>query len=395
MSWPMVKLESISEFIRNGASIKQDKAASGLPITRIETIAERKVNLEKCGYADIKDNEYKDYRLLAGDILISHINSEKHLGKCAIFEEDRTDVIHGMNLLCLRPIKEKISPRYLFHFLSSPAFLNLISSITKKSVNQASFTVTAFKLLEIPLPPLAEQKRIAAILDKAVGIRQKREQSIKLADDFLRSTFLEMFGDPVENPKGWDVKPLADQIVHANNGISRRRKEDSNEGDIVLRLQDVHYSGIAFGKELNRIKLVDKEKQIARVEHDDLLFIRVNGNPNYVGRTAVFKSYIEPVYHNDHLIRIKLGGKYNSDFLCYLINSLASRQIISKQIKTSAGQHTISQDGIVKLEFYRPPIEMQNKFVMIKNKVESSLYEKDEHEKFFLSIFNKIFDVTN
>ncbi|MCV5180015.1 restriction endonuclease, partial [Escherichia coli] len=87
------------------------------------------------------------------------------------------------------------------------------------------------------------------------------------------------------------------------NGISRRRKEDTNEGDIVLRLQDVHYSGIAFDKELNRIKLVDKEKQIARVEHDDLLFIRVNGNPNYVGRTAVFKSYIEPVYHNDHLIR--------------------------------------------------------------------------------------------
>lgn len=390
MSWPMVKLESISEFIRNGASIKQDKAASGLPITRIETIAERKVNLEKCGYADIKDNEYKDYRLLAGDILISHINSEKHLGKCAIFEEDRTDVIHGMNLLCLRPIKEKISPRYLFHILSSPAFLNLISSITKKSVNQASFTVTAFKLLEIPLPPLAEQKRIAAILDKAVGIRQKREQAIKLADDFLRATFLEMFGDPIENPKGWNVKPLADQIVHANNGISRRRKEDTNEGDIVLRLQDVHYSGIAFDKELNRIKLVDKEKQIARVEYDDLLFIRVNGNPNYVGRTAVFKSYIEPVYHNDHLIRIKLDNEYQSDFLCYLINSPFSRKLIAQQIKTSAGQHTISQDGILKLMFYRPPIELQEKFINIKNKIESIFYRKDKHEDLFASISNKL-----
>ncbi|MCZ7517360.1 restriction endonuclease subunit S [Escherichia albertii] len=390
MSWPMVKLESISEFIRNGASIKQDKAASGLPITRIETIAERKVNLEKCGYADIKDNEYKDYRLLAGDILISHINSEKHLGKCAIFEEDRTDVIHGMNLLCLRPIKEKISPRYLFHFLSSFAFLNLISSITKKSVNQASFTVTAFKLLEIPLPPLAEQKRIAAILDKADSIRQKREQAIKLADDFLRATFLEMFGDPVENPKGWNVKPLADQIVHANNGISRRRKEDTNEGDIVLRLQDVHYSGIAFDKELNRIKLVDKEKQIARVEYDDLLFIRVNGNPNYVGRTAVFKSYIEPVYHNDHLIRIKLDNEYQSDFLCYLINSPFSRKLIAQQIKTSAGQHTISQDGILKLMFYRPPIELQEKFINIKNKIESIFYRKDKHEDLFASISNKL-----
>ncbi|ECG4948132.1 restriction endonuclease subunit S [Salmonella enterica subsp. enterica serovar Llandoff] len=284
----------------------------------------------------------------------------------------------------------KLDLRYLFHTLSG-------IDLTKKTITTSIPGLNRDDLYDtlIKLPSFEEQKRIADILDKADGICQKREQAIKLADDFLRATFLEMFGDPVENPKGWDVKPLADQIVHANNGISRRRKEDSNEGDIVLRLQDVHYSGIAFGKELNRIKLVDKEKQIARVEHDDLLFIRVNGNPNYVGRTAVFKSYIEPVYHNDHLIRIKLGGKYNSDFLCYLINSLASRQIISKQIKTSAGQHTISQDGIVKLEFYRPPIEMQNKFAMIKNKVESSLYEKDEHEKFFLSIFNKIFDVTN
>lgn len=391
MSWPMVTLESISEFIRNGASIKQEKVVSGLPITRIETIAERKVNLRKCGYANIKDDEYKDYRLLAGDILISHINSEKHLGKCAIFEDDRNDIIHGMNLLCLRPIKDKILPKYLFHFLSSPVFLNLISSITKKSVNQASFTVTAFKSLEIPLPSLSEQKRIAAILDKADGIRQKRDQAIKLADVFLRATFLEMFGDPVENPKGWNVIPLADQIVHANNGISRRRKGDTNEGDIVLRLQDVHYSGIAFDKELNRIKLVDKEKQIARVEYDDLLFIRVNGNPNYVGRTAVFKSYIEPVYHNDHLIRIKLDNEYQSDFLCYLINSPFSRKLIAQQIKTSAGQHTISQDGILKLMFYRPPIELQEKFINIKNKIESIFYRKDKHEDLFASIFNKLF----
>lgn len=243
---------------------------------------------------------------------------------------------------------------------------------------------------EMPLPPLYEQERIVSVLDKSNRLRQKREQAIKLADDFLRATFLEMFGDPIENPKGWNVKPLADQIVHANNGISRRRKEDTNEGDIVLRLQDVHYSGIAFDKELNRIKLVDKEKQIARVEHDDLLFIRVNGNPNYVGRTVVFKSYIEPVYHNDHLIRIKLDNEYQSDFLCYLINSPFSRKLIAQQIKTSAGQHTISQDGILKLMFYRPPVELQEKFINIKNKIESIFYRKDKHEDLFASISNKL-----
>ncbi|MFL4266325.1 restriction endonuclease subunit S, partial [Escherichia coli] len=212
----------------------------------------------------------------------------------------------------IRPDTTIADMKYLYYFLKSK-----FSYFVENAVGGAQPNISQglIKSLEVPLPSLDEQKRIADILDKAAGVCQKREQAIKLADDFLRATFLEMFGDPIENPKGWNVKPLADQIVHANNGISRRRKEDTNEGDIVLRLQDVHYSGIAFDKELNRIKLVDKEKQIARVEHDDLLFIRVNGNPNYVGRTAVFKSYIEPVYHNDHLIRIKLDNEYQSDFL--------------------------------------------------------------------------------
>lgn len=197
MSWPMVTLESVSEFIRNGASIKQSKDAAGLPITRIETIADKTVNLDKCGYANVKSDEYRNYRLSFGDILISHINSEKHLAKCAIYEHQRDDIVHGMNLLCLRPKAEKVYPKYLFHYLSSPVFKSLIPSITKKSVNQASFTVTAFKTLQTPLPPLAEQKRIAAILDKADAIRRKRQQAIQLADDFLRSYLDSLFCKPL------------------------------------------------------------------------------------------------------------------------------------------------------------------------------------------------------
>ena len=68
---------------------------------------------------------------------------------------------------------------------------------------QPGVNSSKLKELEIPLPPLPEQKRIAAILDKAAAIRRKRQQAIQLADDFLRAVFLDMFGDPVTNPKGW------------------------------------------------------------------------------------------------------------------------------------------------------------------------------------------------
>ena len=99
MSWPEVELGDIALILRNGASIKQSEHAGGTPITRIETIANWEVNPAKCGYADVTENEYPNHLLETGDILISHINSTKHLGKCAIYEGNPGKLIHGMNLL--------------------------------------------------------------------------------------------------------------------------------------------------------------------------------------------------------------------------------------------------------------------------------------------------------
>lgn len=388
MSWPMVKLESISEFIRNGASIKQDKAASGLPITRIETIAERKVNLEKCGYADIKDNEYKDYRLLAGDILISHINSEKHLGKCAIFEEDRTDVIHGMNLLCLRPIKEKISPRYLFHILSSPAFLNLISSITKKSVNQASFTVTAFKLLEIPLPPLAEQKRIAAILDKAVGICQKREQAIKLADDFLRSTFLEIFGDPISNSKSWELKKLGDiadcQLgkmlsQKSKNGLSP--KKYLRNANIRWRKIDIH--------DLLEMDFNETEKSKFELRKGDLLVCE----GGEIGRCAIWNNQIADCYYQKALHRVRPNYRMvTSVYLQEYLYSMAKNNAFSEFVSEVTFSH-LTAEKLKNLLVPVPPLSLQEKFELIYKKFNELLNDKYNNDELsFILLSNSIND---
>lgn len=294
-------------------------------------------------------------------------------------------------LVPMKPDKKRLDRRFLAYYLRSKLFVNWVNSQVA-GAKMPRVTMSVFWQHEMPLPPLAEQKRIVHILDKADNIRRKREQSIKLADDFLRATFSNMFGDPVKNPKNWDIKELSDQIIHANNGISRRRKEEQNRGDIVLRLQDIQYAGINFDKELNRIELTEKEKSIARLELGDILFIRVNGNPDYVGRSAVFSTYNEPVYHNDHIIRIKTGNLYDPDFLCYLLNYKGSRSIISKQIKTSAGQHTISQSGILKLKFYRPPISLQKKFIDLKNKIESISVEKDDYEFLFSAIESKLFN---
>lgn len=288
----------------------------------------------------------------------------------------------------IRPDTTIADMKYLYYFLKSK-----FSYFVENAVGGAQPNISQglIKSLEVPLPSLSEQKRIAEILDKAADIRQKREQAIKLADDFLRATFLKMFGDPVSNPMGWDVRPLGQHIIHANNGLSRRRKESENTGEVVLRLQDVHYEGIRFDNNLNRIKLTTPEKERFLVANGDILFIRVNGNPDYVGRSAVFEGYKENVYHNDHLIRLKISKEYEPIFLSYFFNHESGKRIISRKIKTSAGQYTISQGGIESLDIYMPPISLQKKFVEIRNSVMNLPYSCNSFTKLYTMLNQKIF----
>ena len=118
---------------------------------------------------------------------------------------------------------EQVHPPFLRHFLTSDMFhkqfMNTTAGVGGSLVRARPAGVGN---IEIPLPPLAEQKRIAAILDKADAIRRKRQQAIQLADDFLRAVFLDMFGDPVTNPKGWELLPFS-AVGTLDRGKSRHR----------------------------------------------------------------------------------------------------------------------------------------------------------------------------
>lgn len=364
MNWPVSCLGDVSEFIRNGASIPQSKDAGGVPITRIESISERIFNQNKCGYADVDDSEYLDYRLRLGDVLVSHINSEKHLAKCAIFEDEGFDVIHGMNLLCARPDQQKIFPRFLFHYLSSPKFLHLIPAITKKSVNQASFTVTAFKELPIPLPPLAEQKRIADILDKADAIRRKRQQAIQLADDFLHAIFLDMFGDPMANPKGWEVRPLI-ELIDPSRPITYGilKPGDDMEGGVpYVRVVDMK-DGVVLVDQVRRtaIEIAQQYKRSSLKAGDVLMSIR-----GHVGRLAVVPKELEGANITQDTARLATNSSCSSLYLYACLENRRMQQEMQRFVKGAAVKG-INLADVKELRVPVPPIELQKK---IERKIE-------------------------
>ncbi|MBU1087164.1 MAG: restriction endonuclease subunit S [Candidatus Omnitrophica bacterium] len=288
--------------------------------------------------------------------------------------------------------KEDINPKFVYYYLSGNMH---VLEQGFKGAGLKHISKTYISDIVFPNFIRSKQDQIVQILDIANSLRQKRNQQIDLIDDFLKSTFIDMFGDPVKNEKSWEIISLSHKILDVKNGITRRRKEMLNEGNIVLRLRDIRENKIDF-RELNRIKLDNNEKNKFNVEIGDLLFIRVNGNPEYVGRSAVFNGYNEEVFFNDHIMRVKIDKcEVNVVFLCFLLNSSYGKRQIALYKKTSAGQHTINQEGLGKIRCYLPPIELQNKFAQIvkqeeriKQKMQKSV---DEMDNLFDALMQKAF----
>ena len=164
--WCECTLGSLFLFIRNGINIHQDKSKIGYPITRIETISSEFIDRSRMGYAAITEDNYSDYYLQKDDILMSHINSPIHVGKCALCDIKAGEkIIHGMNLLCLRPYPD-IEAKFILMVFRSPYFKDEIRPFIKNAVNQASINIRNLSSVHLHLPPVSEQHRIVAKIEE-------------------------------------------------------------------------------------------------------------------------------------------------------------------------------------------------------------------------------------
>lgn len=161
--WPMVELKEIFIEIKNGKNVKQFNDNGKYKVSRIQTIADGTVNLEKTKNTNDKVNE-NDF-LREGDILFSHINSFEHLAKTALFGKCEEKVVHGANLIRLRPDFSKILPKYALYIFKSKNFIENARNYAQKAVNQASINTVSINSFKIPLPPLEVQEKIVAEID--------------------------------------------------------------------------------------------------------------------------------------------------------------------------------------------------------------------------------------
>jgi len=163
-------------------------------------------------------------------------------------------------------------------------------------------------------------------------------------------------------PAHWEVVKARRIVTSTQNGLTRRDLSES-KGQIVLKLKNISSDGLIDYSFINRIELEEKESQSYSLNDGDFLFVRVNGSKNLVGKCAIFSDIGETVAYNDHIIRVRINDLCFKEFFYYYLNSLAGKTEIEHHTSTSAGQYTISGEGLRDLWMVLPPLKEQNALV--------------------------------
>ena len=164
------------------------------------------------------------------DVLVATVRPNLN-GVALVESHEYSGATASTGYCVLRPNTKKLDSKYLYYWVTTENFVNEMIRLST-GANYPAVSDKIIKNSKIPLPSLKEQKRIAAILDKADAIRRKRQQAIDLTDQLLRSVFLDMFGDPVTNPKGWDVKSFSSLGTWSSGGTPSRKNKEYFTGDI-------------------------------------------------------------------------------------------------------------------------------------------------------------------
>ena len=236
-----------------------------------------------------------------------------------------------------------------------------------------------FKFLKearISLPDdIAEQRRIADILDKADGIRHKRQQSLKLIDDLVKSQFIEMFGDPVTNPMGWDSGALGCKIqtIMAGESVNGEARLLEKGEKAVLKISAVTYGYF----DPSEYKVIQNQKGIKKYvypQKGDLLFSRANTR-ELVGATAIVPRDFPDLLLPDKLWRLTFHNGLNTYFVKHVLSTDAVRMAMSKQATgTSGSMFNISMEKLKKLTVPVPPLPLQNQFAAFVEQADKSKF---------------------
>ena len=376
--------------ISNGFAFKSDKYISenGARVIRITNVQKGKiVDNDPKLYPFSELDKLEAYKIFEGDILMSLTGNVGRVGR---FPKELLPAYINQRVCRVMPKNEKLDTNFLFHFLNSDVFEN---EAIKNSAGAAQLNLSTKWLgdFEIPLPNLATQQRIAAILDQADAIIQNNRAIVQKYDALTQSLFLDMFGDPVKNEKGWEIRKMEEISLKITDGTHQSPKF-LKEGIPFLLVSNIVNNKINY-KTNKFISEEDFETLNKRtpIEIGNILLTSVGsyGNP------AIIESQMKFAFQR-HIAFIKPNhSMINYHFLFHFLKSDLIKREIDKKVK-GAAQKTYNLVELKKLRIILPTITLQNQFAervaVIEAQKQQAQLELAKSEELFQSLLQRAFN---
>jgi Restriction endonuclease S subunits len=381
--WEMVKLGDIATYI-NGAPFRPDQwTDTGLPIIRIQNL-----NNSDAPFNYYDKNLGNKYVVNNGDVLVSWSAS---LG---VFKWNRGKAYLNQHIFKV-VFNKKIEIDKDYYIYTIGRMLNEMRKQTHGSTMK-HITKGDFDNMLFPFPPLETQKQIAKTLDTAAELLAMRKQQLTELDNLIKSVFYDMFGDPDNNPYGWNINLLED-TADIVSGITKGRK--ISEIDLVpipyMRVANVQDGHLNLN-EIKELYVANYEIEKYKLVNGDLLMTE-GGDPDKLGRCAIWKEEIPVCIHQNHIFRVRFNQKLVlPEYASFLIGSFYGKKYFLKAAKQTTGIATINSKQLRNLPLLVPDINLQNQFAQIVTKIEEqkALVKKaiDETQYLFDSLMSGYFD---
>lgn len=357
MKWETVKLGEVCKIERDG--IDPAKIKTGTTYVGLENI--------------VKGGEFKDVQPVSSGDLAStkfifgphHVLYGKLRPYLAKIARPHFEGVCSTDILPLLP-GPKLNRDYLLYFLRLPDMVELANS-RSSGANLPRLSPRVLAEFKIPLPPLAEQERIASLLDAADRLRAQRRDALKRLDALTHSLFLETFGDPAHNPKNWPVVKIGDLLESANYGTSQKAEAVGKYP--ILRMGNLTYTGRI---DLNSLKYIDfsaADEKKYLVRKGDILFNRTNSK-ELVGKTAVYNLNL-PMAFAGYLVRARTNSENHPEYIAAFLNSNYGKATLMGMCKSIVGMANINAKEMQSISIGKPPPSLQLEFATQLEQIET------------------------
>ena len=357
------------ELVTDGTHYTPKDVGCGLPFLTVKDVSDRGLDFSGCSFiseSDFLAAKAGNSAPMRGDVLFS---KDGTVGKVHVVTTDQPFAVLS-SLAILRPKVGQVDPGYLGHVLRSPAVLD--DALKKKTGSAIRRIVLGdLKRVRLPLPPLEEQRRIAAILDQAETLRTQRRAALALLDSLAQALFFDMFGDPVTNSKGFPRKKLEELIDEGpQNGLYKSSTEYGS-GTPILRI-DAFYDGVVTKlNSLKRVRLSSDEVELFGLAAEDIVINRVN-SIEYLGKSALIPPLSEPTVFESNMMRFTVRrDQIEPGYVVYFLQTPFIKSQILSGSKNAVNQSSINQQDVKGFQINVPPLALQQTFATRIQAIES------------------------